>query len=329
MSRRVPAVKILAALAVLGVLALGAIASIGIGIDAQRWREPVAAALSRALGREVRLDGPARLTLSLRPALRVDGVRIANPPGFESPDFARIGELHVAMELLPLLQDEIRVSEIRGRDVVVRLARAGDGSANWTFVRGAQDGPSARRRLDVHRIVLENLLIEQASGGATRRLELAELSAEAPPGEPVRVEMRGRPDGPGTLTARASGAALSGLGAAEPWPFEFQVFLPGAVVNGSGTLSGPLDRAAVRIAFGAGTGNLREAGRLLAVESPPARRRDRRRARHRTGRRRAEVVQRRGRGHRGLGRARPRYERRAPEAQWPPWNPRARFGPVP
>ena len=41
------------------------------------------------------------------------------------------------------------------------------------------------------------------------------------------------------------------------------------MVNGSGTLSGPLDRAAVRIAFGAGTGNLREAGRLLAVESPP------------------------------------------------------------
>ena len=76
----------------------------------------------------MRLDGPARLTLSLRPALRVGGVRIANPPGFDSPDFARIGELHVAMELLPLLQDEIRVTEIRGRDVAVRLRPRG----RWT-----------------------------------------------------------------------------------------------------------------------------------------------------------------------------------------------------
>ncbi|HTO48244.1 MAG TPA: AsmA-like C-terminal region-containing protein [Burkholderiales bacterium] len=269
MPRRVPAAKILAALAALGVLALGAIALIGIGIDAQRWREPVAAALSRALGRAVRLDGPARLTLSLRPALRVGDVRIANPPGFDSPDFARIGELHVAMDLLPLLQNEIRVSEVRGRDVAVRLTRAGDGRGNWTFVGGAQDGPSTRRRVGVHRVVLETLLIEQTDGGATRRFELAELSAEALPGEPVRVALRGRPDGPATATAQATGAPLSGLGAAEPWPFEFQVLLPGTVVNGSGTLSGPLDRPAVRIAFGAGTGNLREAGRLLAVESPP------------------------------------------------------------
>ena len=269
MSRRVPAVKIVAALAVLGVLALGAVAFIGIDIDAQRWREPVAAALSRALGREVRLDGPARLTLSLRPALRVGGVRIANPPGFDSPDFARIGELQVAMELLPLLQDEVRVSELRGRDVTLRLARAGDGRGNWSFASGTPDRPPSRRRLGLHRVVLENLLIEQAGAGTTRRFEVAELSAEALPGEAVRIALRGRSDGPAAPAARATGAPLSGLGGAQPWPFEFQVLLPGTVIVGSGTLTGPVDRPVARISFGAGTGNLRDAGRLLAVEPPP------------------------------------------------------------
>ena len=269
LSRRVTALKIVAALAVLGALAVGAIAFIGIGIDAQRWRGPVAAALSRTLGREVRLDGPARLTLSLRPTLRVGGVSIANPPGFDSPDFVRIGELHVAMELLPLLQDEVRVSELRGRDVTLRLARAGDGRGNWSFAGDTQDRPSTRRRLGLHRVVLEDLVIEQAGAGTARRFEVAELSAEALPGEAVRIVVRGRSDGPAAPTARVTGAPLSGLGGTRPWPFQFQVLLPGTVVNGSGTLTGSLDRPAARISFGAGTGNLRDAGRLLAVEPPP------------------------------------------------------------
>ena len=269
MARRVSALKIVAALAAAGVLALGAVAVIGVGIDAGRWREPVAAALSRALGREVRLDGPARLTLSLRPALRVGGVRVANPSGFDTPDFARIDELQVTVELVPLLRDEVRVSEVRGRGVFVRLARAGDGHGNWTFSGGAQDRPSARRRLDLRRVVLEDLTIEQAGEGATRRFEIAELSAEAPPGEPVRAALRGRGDGPAAPMARATGAPLSGLGTGEPWPFEFQGFLPGTVVNGTGTVSGPLDRPAVRIVLGAGAENLREAMRVLGVDGPP------------------------------------------------------------
>ena len=265
MSLRVSA-KILAALALLGVLALAAVAFVGVTIDAQRWREPAGAALSRALGREVRLEGPARLTLSLHPELLVANLRIANPPGFDSPDFARIGELRVAMALLPLLRDELRVRELRGRDVAVRLARAGDGRGNWTFDGGARDGSARTRELDVHRVALENVLIEYAGSGANRRLELAELIVEAPPGEPVRLALRGRPDAAVTFTASATGAPLSGLGAADPWPFDFQLFFPGAVLNATGTMSGPLDRPAVRVAFGAGTEDLRKFGRLLAVD---------------------------------------------------------------
>ena len=268
MSLRVSA-KILAALALLGVLALAAVAFVGVTIDAQRWREPAGAALSRALGREVRLEGPARLTLSLHPELLVANLRIANPPGFDSPDFARIGELRVAMALLPLLRDELRVRELRGRDVAVRLARAGDGRGNWTFDGGARDGSARTRELDVHRVALENVLIEYAGSGADRRLELAELIVEAPPGEPVRLALRGRPDAPVTFTASATGAPLSGLGAADPWPFDFQLFFPGAVLNATGTMSGPLDRPAVRVAFGAGTEDLRKFGRLLAVDPTP------------------------------------------------------------
>jgi uncharacterized protein involved in outer membrane biogenesis len=188
--------RILAALIALAVFALAALAFVGIDIDAQRWREPMAAALSRALGREVWLEGPARLTVSLHPDLAVGGIRIANPPDFDAPDLARIGELRLAMDLLPLLRGEIRVRELRGRDVTVRLVRSSDGRGNWRFGAAARDAPAPdepveRPRLDVHRVSLEDVRIEYVGEGATRRFDLAELTGEARAGQPARLSLRG------------------------------------------------------------------------------------------------------------------------------------------
>jgi hypothetical protein len=260
------ALKVLAGLAAACVLAVAGVAFLGVGIDAGRWREPAAAALSRSLGREVRLEGPARLTLSLRPELVVRELRIANPPGFASPDFARIAELRLGLALLPLLRDEIRLREVRGRDVTLRLARAGDGRGNWAFGRAAQGEPARPARLaGIDRLVLENVGIEYAGPGEPIRFDFAGITAEAPPGGPLRLAARGRAD---AFSVQAAGARLSELGSADPWPFELQLFAPGLVLNANGALSGPLDRPVVRVAFGAGTPDLAGIGRVFGVAAP-------------------------------------------------------------
>ncbi len=258
-------VKLLAALVAFVVLAFAAVAFIGISIDAQRWREPVAAMLSRALGREVRLEGPARLALSLRPEVLVRDIRIANPPRFDSPDFARIGELRLGVELLPLLRGETRVRELHGRDVVVRLARSSDGRGNWIFDARATDMAAAREPsnlpgLEVHRVALEKVLIDYVGRGATRRFELTELTGEARAGQSSRLSARGMVDKELPYTAEATAAPLSALGGAEPWPFEFTLRFPGTVLNASGTLSGSLHPPVARMVFGAGTADTREVG---------------------------------------------------------------------
>src|SRR5262245_24093748 len=154
----------LVALVALGVLALAAATFIGIGIDAQRWREPVAAALSRALGREVRLEGHARLTLSLTPAIVVGDIRIANPPGFDAPEFARIGEMRLVIGLLPLLWGEIQAGEAFGRNVTVSLRRSGDGRGNWVFDITTARGPFTFTRGGAYRLALEDVRIDYADG---------------------------------------------------------------------------------------------------------------------------------------------------------------------
>jgi uncharacterized protein involved in outer membrane biogenesis len=187
--------RIVAALLALVVLIVAVIAFAGINVDAQRWREPIAAALSSALGREVRIEGSARLALSFHPDLIVRDVRITNPPGFDAPEFARIAELSLATDLLPLLRNELIVRELRGREVTVRLTHSSDGRGNWIFEPGARDAADERPRrfrADWRRIVVEQGLIEYTGDASTRRFELEELTIDGLTGQPVRLALRGK-----------------------------------------------------------------------------------------------------------------------------------------
>ncbi len=263
--------RVFAALLALIVLVVAAIEFAGISVDAQRWREPIAAALSSALGREVRLEGPARLVLSFHPDLIVRDVRISNPAGFDAPDFARIAELRLATDLIPLLRNELIVRELRGREVTLRLARSSDGRGNWIFEPGARDAADERTRrfrADWRRIVVERGLIEYAGDASTRRFELEELTIDGLTGQPVRLALRGKLGEGRTYTAEATSAPLLELAAERPWPFDVRLVLPASVLKVSGTTRAASDGPALRLAFDASTADVRELGELLDLKPP-------------------------------------------------------------
>src|ERR1700674_5102193 len=93
----------------------------GISVSAAPWRSSIAQAATQALGREVTLEGPLQLIVSLQPTLTVGGIRVANPPGFSAPEFAALGRARLRLELLPLLHRELRVMEVSAEDVCLRL----------------------------------------------------------------------------------------------------------------------------------------------------------------------------------------------------------------
>ena len=62
-------------------------------IDEDEYRAPMEAGLSFALGRKVSLNGPIRLTFSLRPTLVLEDVRIANPSWASHPFFLQATRL--------------------------------------------------------------------------------------------------------------------------------------------------------------------------------------------------------------------------------------------
>lgn len=274
--RRIAA--LFAGLALLLLLVVGIFAIGTFSVDAQRLREPVDAALTRALGREVEIAGPARLTLSFQPTLVVQDVRIANPAGFPDPGlgesgFATIAELRLDTELLPLLRQRLIVRELRGSDVVVRLARANGGRGNWIFESepkpGDADSPS-RFTADWRRLVFERAVVEYVLADKTRSLQLDSLVIEGLTGQQVQLLVQGKAGALVPFQGKAGSAPLKELAGEKPWPFTtlLKTLQTVASIDGS-RLYGP-DGLGVRLRADIKTSEVNEIEELLGISLPVA-----------------------------------------------------------
>jgi hypothetical protein len=117
------------------------IAWLEISISAGPWRGTIARAATEALGREVTLEGPLEFVPSLSPRLKVGGIRIANPPGFTTPELASLGDARLWVDAKALLQRRVYVREITAENVRVYLEIAEDRRVNWSLGRpGAPKG---------------------------------------------------------------------------------------------------------------------------------------------------------------------------------------------
>jgi uncharacterized protein involved in outer membrane biogenesis len=267
----------LAVLAGLLVAALVVAAVLGISINAGPWREAIAEKATALIGRPVRLEGPLRLTVGLRPELTVVGITIANPPGFASPQFASLGRAHLLVELWPLLRDEISVIAVEAEDVKMRLEQAADGRVNWNFALAAAPAEQPQQvrskpvRLEqIQRFTLRRIDAEFRSGGATRSFALDELNGQGARGQPLSIVMKGRAEKTFPYRVTIDGGSLHDLYRPDqPWPVQIGLEFAGTALNISGTLTNATTNAAAQVVFGMGAQDLSELERLLQTTFPP------------------------------------------------------------
>ncbi len=269
----------LAALTAMLVLTVVLVSALGISVTAARWRGPIAHAATQALGRQVTLEGPLTLIPTLRPTLTVGGVRVANPPGFSAPEFARLGAAHIRLELLPLLRNEIRIVEVDAEDVRIRLEHAADGRANWDFSSPPSvpeqpqpaAGPGNPVRLEaISSIGFRRINLEYVTGGGSRYFALDEMVGEGAAGKPISLTLRGAVEKSFPYTIGIKGGPVSGLNSPDkPWPFTLHLEFAGTALELSGSIKDPLGHSAADITFGLGTQNLAELERLLQTKLPP------------------------------------------------------------
>ena len=269
----------LAALAAMPVLTGLVVGALGISISAAPWRGPIAQAATQALGRQVTLQGPLALIPTLRPTLTVGGIRISNPSGYSSPEFASLGRARMRLELLPLLRHEIRIVEIDAEDVRVRLEQRADGHANWEFSLPpstpeqpqAAASPGNPVKLEaIASIALRRINLEYMGSGRSRYFALDEMIGEGAAEKPFALTLKGAVERSFPYTVKISGGPLSGLNSRnKPWPFKLHLEFAGTALELDGSVKDPLATPAVDVTFGLGTQDLAELERLLQTNLPP------------------------------------------------------------
>lgn len=173
-------------------------------LDPNNYKDEAATATKDATGRELRINGDVDLTLFPWLGVSVTDVTLANAEGFGPEPFAQVGEMHVAVRLLPLLlKKRIEVSKVRIDGVALNLARNADGTDNWSdLAKGeethtpeapAEPGPQPQGpplAFSVDGVEIRNATFSYSDKQTGAAYKVANLSVETGairPGDPIDV----------------------------------------------------------------------------------------------------------------------------------------------
>jgi AsmA protein len=159
---------------------------VGAVFDPNDYKSQITAAVQRATGRQLTLDGD--LGLELFPTIRiaVGGASLSNAPGFGSEPMARIGSAELSLGLLPLLSRRIEISNAHLEGLTLNLARDARGRNNWqdigggTAAAGGEGGSAAGDlELGVGAIDVADAHIVWSDAAAGSRWELTDFGLQA------------------------------------------------------------------------------------------------------------------------------------------------------
>jgi len=247
--------------AVLFVLVAGLVVYLK-SLDFNDYKPQIQQAVQQATGRTLSVDGNLALSVSLHPALVVDGLHLSNARGGSRADMASVERLELELRLFPLLFGEVYVQRL----VLVRpdilLETLPGGGNNWNFApidardslsgqveapEAAPDsGPTALGSLpQVHSLLMRDasLTYRDAAKGSVRHLVIPKFRVwqrGSGADEPLHLNVSA---GLGKLPLEMSGTigSVSTLLDNEPLPLDIQVSTTGAAVRVNGRVDRPLE----------------------------------------------------------------------------------------
>ena len=222
-----------------GLVAAALLALVGVlivGVEVTPERATIAAAARSAIGRDLALDGPVTLRLSLHPTITLSDVAVGNAPWAGPEPMARVARVEARIALVPLLRGRVRLHRLVIAGAEVALARNRAGIGNWVLGEGGENGDFALAE-DAEVVLTDTRASyrDRASGEVVQgRLDRLALTAA---GDAFRVEIAGAVRGAavameGTLVPGDGGLAVDGAGT-----------LAGARLTVSGRIGGDTDLA--------------------------------------------------------------------------------------
>ncbi len=180
-----------------------------IPIDLTKHKGAVEAVASRTLGRSLKIDGKVQVTTSLWPTFEIEGVRLGNPKGFQTGDFAQMKSAKIQVAVLPLLLTKIHIQEFSVKGLAVALVENKEGAVNWSSQVTKDATPEAQKQkkpeaeegelklasdsLVVKRLTLQDMRVSYQDRSMAEPLEfkIDECTGAALAGKPFTLSMKG------------------------------------------------------------------------------------------------------------------------------------------
>ena len=248
-------------------------------IDLGFLRGEIAQRGSAMLGREVAVEGPIRVGLSLRPSLEMGGLRLAGSGSQGEPDLLRAGSIEVQLAVLPLLDGEIRVDRVALEGVEIQLVSDAEGKGNWMLDLPEKpvaepkppeaqvetgDEPATVPFIEFKEITLRDirLTFRDLRREQTVEVVLDTVDGALPEDGSIKLHLEGTYNGEPMKADFEGGSLITLLTTAEPWPVTLTSELAGGRVSMTGLIGDPV--AVDNIEFEV-TAESAEPGRLGAV----------------------------------------------------------------
>lgn len=266
------------ALIILGV-AGGIVALLLIGVaiaiatvDPNRFVAPLAARVKAATGRDLTVQGPVGIALSLEPRVVLPGVAFGNAPWSKSPQMLTAKRVEAQIALLPLLSRRFEVVQFTLVEPAIALETDARGRGNWEFdtasagtsaAATASGAPTAAFGIANFEIRDGTLTYLDGATGKLTRAAIERMTLHARDMQsPVAVDFRGRIGDVAVALAGDLGAPDKWLRQQWPYPVALKGEIDGNAVKldtkvaraGTTTTLGDLD-----VAYGAlaGKGSIR------------------------------------------------------------------------
>ncbi len=132
--------KILYGLGALIFVIIAIIVALPFFLSAQNIQDQVTRMVKSATGRNLVIRGKTSLSVFPQIALEVKDVSLSNPAGMASGAILRADSLRFRLELMPLLQKRVEITEMNLNRPVISLLVDKQGRMNWKFGKGGKGG---------------------------------------------------------------------------------------------------------------------------------------------------------------------------------------------
>lgn len=176
--------------AVLVVVAIGGLVYLST-LDAEEFRQPIAAAVKEATGRDFKIAGAMDLGISLQPSIVANDISFGNAKWGSRPEMAKIKRFEIVVRLLPLISGQVSIVRINLVEADILLESDKKGRGNWQFeaagagkkADGGDTDAGAAELPSVDEIRIENsvLVFKDGASGDSRKISLKNVSAVGDP----------------------------------------------------------------------------------------------------------------------------------------------------